>query len=78
MAYQKPLCDCGKELVYWEERIYHVHTKINKNGRLSKCKDVQWSGNGAYDRLHCPECGNQYWFNMDSKGRFIRDEEFFN
>lgn len=74
--YKKPICECGTELVYWTERIYHVHQKINKNGTISKKEEINEQGDGAYDRLYCPECRNQYWPEEDEQGRMIRGEEF--
>ena len=76
MAYAKPVCTCGTELIYWSEKIYHVHQKINKNGTVSKKVEMLDSGEGAYDRLHCPNCRNQYWPEEDEKGRMIRGETF--
>lgn len=76
MSYTKPVCTCGAELFYWGERMFQVHRKINKNGTISKReKLIEWD-NGAYERLMCPDCRNEYWIDEDQNGRVIRGEEF--
>jgi len=36
MYYQKPVCDCGGELILVVEKSLEFVTKINKNRQLSK------------------------------------------
>lgn len=76
MGYTKPVCICGLELFHWSERMFQVYRKINKNGTISKKeKLIEWDS-GAYERLMCPGCGNEYWIDEDQNGRVIRGEEF--
>lgn len=80
MAYQKPMCECGEELVYEVEKIVTLQYKIKKDGRrYAKPIIDRYASNGYTDgfgRLVCPECSAKYEYNMFFKdGRFIRDEQ---
>lgn len=76
MSYIKPICTCGAELFYWSEMMFYVHRKINKNGTISKKEKLIECDSGAYERLMCPDCGNEYWADKDKFGRVIRGKEF--
>lgn len=73
MAYKKPVCDCGTELVVRMDKIAEFEFAINKNGQLSKKgKRVTAFSQNNWGCLHCPKCGNRYEFNYDLVG----DEKF--
>lgn len=75
MSYKKPVCDCGKELVWWEQAVYTETYKISQFGLKTK-KKVYSMPEGAlnYQRLHCIDCGSEYEIKEDGKGRIIRGE----
>lgn len=73
--YIKPKCECGKDLVLWQEEIYHTYTPITNNGEFSQ-KGIQkfFDGDGAYERLRCPNCDKEYDYTKDDKGRIVRGD----
>jgi hypothetical protein len=79
MTYQKPICDCGEELVLQVNAVVEVEYKINKDGRLSK-KRKQNSGlqEQGWGWLYCYKCGNHYDYNYSFRGeeafKFKREE----
>lgn len=83
MAYKKPICDCGSELVFNVDIVIeNVIYKINKNGSISKTSMRNFSRREGrqlnFGRLECLTCGNQYEVNMDlygeNKGKVFRDD----
>lgn len=78
LKYQVPVCDCGSRLVYWQEYMYEVHTPITTNGLLSLrgIKQIDTGVLGAWERLHCPDCLNEYVCEKDSNGRILRGKKW--
>lgn len=74
--YIRPRCDCGALLVFWEEEMYDITTPIANDGLLSErgIKRCRTGVDGAFSRLHCPECHNEYDFTQDIEGGYIRGE----
>lgn len=78
MAYQVPKCECGNELMYMFDKVYHEKFKIAKNGFQYKrrydfhdtLEDV------LRERLGCTSCENFYGIEYDKLGRFIRGNLF--
>lgn len=83
MAYKKPVCECGTELIYSTEIVYLTQKKINKNGKFSKNKKlISVNELGVYtatgisvERLLCTECLKSYECEYDNKNRVIQGEE---
>lgn len=75
--YKPPVCECGAPLYYWEEVMHEVITPITQNGFLSKRKvtDNQ-TESGAWPRLKCKECFQEYAYKEDDNGRIIRTAEW--
>ena len=73
-GYHKPKCDCGDDLVYQEERVYLVTTKITQKGKLFKKHTMSHIENASEDRLHCRKCFSEYRVLKDNKGRVIRGD----
>lgn len=75
--YDIPKCECGHPLVIYSEEIHKLYTPITKKGTLSKkVRDYNDGSSGAYERLKCTNCENEYWATEDEKGRIIRSEPF--
>lgn len=75
--YKPPICDCGAKLYYWEELMHEIHTPITNNGKLSKRGIIDESGlGGAYERLHCRECFQEYKMENDEQGRIIKGKKW--
>ncbi|HDR6957837.1 MULTISPECIES: hypothetical protein [Bacillus cereus group] len=67
--YEKPMCDCGEELVFQVEEYAEVTYKIKKDGKLSKIRKFKPIGMSVnYGRLHCQKCGNSYEYDYDLEG----------
>lgn len=75
--YTVPKCECGANLYHWEEEMHEILTPITTNGTLSKknIKDSVSDG-GAFNRLKCSECGNEYVLEKDESGRIVRGDEW--
>lgn len=77
MKYQKPLCDCGKELNYYNQEVYDVERNITKKGNLKNKPNYffeigSFSAFGAI--LEC-KCGNKYDLDYDEKERITRGDK---
>lgn len=48
--YQNPKCDCGSDLVLWEEEMCEITTPITRQGRLSK-QNIQKTGTGVTEDI---------------------------
>ena len=57
-----------------EPSLYNCY-KCHNSGIVTYKKLIEWDS-GAYERLQCPNCGNEYWIDEDENGRVIRGEEF--
>ncbi|MED0676971.1 hypothetical protein ABEV55_12300 [Aneurinibacillus thermoaerophilus] len=77
MAYQKPTCECGEELIYWTQKGYTEESKILKSGKIAK-RPYHVYGNEmlVWDRLKCNRCYGEYHIEHDSSGRVIRGEKW--
>jgi hypothetical protein len=76
--YELPKCDCGCDLKFVKEIVYHHDYKINKNGTLSKKKIVtEWADYGT-EWLKCTNfnCNKCYWIEYDDNDRVIRGEDY--
>ncbi|AAM26190.1 MULTISPECIES: hypothetical protein [Bacillus] len=74
MAYQVPKCDCGNNLMYMFDKLYHEEFKITKNGvpfkhRYDFCDILE---DAWREKLGCTSCDNGYEVEYDKLGRFIR------
>lgn len=69
MAYKKPICDCGSELLYEVDIVQSTTFRILKNGKISK-KPYQKGTSGAsnFGRLICPRCSRTYEYNAKLAG----------
>ncbi|EOO44222.1 hypothetical protein CN553_12710 [Bacillus cereus] len=68
-SYEKPMCDCGEELVFQVEEYVSATYKIKKDGRLSKKRKYEPTGTLVnWGRLYCQKCGNSYEYDYDLKG----------
>lgn len=79
MAYEKPKCECGTELVVRVDKVAEYEYAIKKNGTLSKrCKRVSTLSQHNWGCLCCPSCHNRYEFNYALMGneafKFKREE----
>ena len=80
MKYKKPICNCGKELIYSTLIVYQTQKTINKNGTLSKKKSLVSANElGVYsplgdgdEHLECPHCYERFVCDYDKNGRVIR------
>lgn len=74
MTYQKPICNCGGELYFYQELVYTLETKINKDGKRSKrpIKNEHGQLGSNWERLHCQNCCKEWDFTEDVKGRVVR------
>lgn len=74
MRYEKPKCECGKELFVVEERTQEIATKINKTGKINKRKIVHNNDVGlpGASWLEC-ECGKEYELEF-VKGKVVRGD----
>lgn len=73
LKYQVPKCECGGELYYSTEHVLRIEAKINKNGKISKKRNIQFDFGtenvmGSYF-LSCRDCNNEYTYDLDVKGR---------
>lgn len=73
--YNKPVCDCGKELVIYREDVAIVETTIKTNGLPYKKSDVTLGRTIYGDRLTCNNCHNEYELLKDKQGRIIRGKK---
>lgn len=71
MKYQKPICDCGSDLVLIETYTYG---KIYENGLRGKVtKTPSRSADDFLEsNLNCRTCGNVYSYHEDEMGRLVR------
>lgn len=76
MFYEKPKCDCGEELFLYEEMVFLLETKINKNGILSKKSKRSTEMNHNVPRLRCGTCFKEWNFDKDREGRIIKVDTF--
>lgn len=79
MKYEKPKCDCGKELVVSREQFIEVRFKINKNGSESKnpfSKTKPGFNEDGFNALICPYCNSSYEFFFEDN-RIYRGEKIF-
>lgn len=77
MPYEKPKCECDGELVTWSERVYTENYKVTNNGQQSKkVYNRTLAGEGAWSRLECIKCSNQYSWESDERGRIIRGDQW--
>ena len=73
MPYEKPKCECGGELYFYQELVYTLETKINKNGLRNKrpIKNQHGQLGSNWERLQCEKCPKEWNFTEDSKGRIV-------
>ena len=76
MKYFKPRCDCGSCLSHWQEEMHTVLTPITKTGILSKKNKIISLENGAWERLICKDCREEYSYSLDDKGRIVRGDKW--
>lgn len=79
MAYKKPICDCGKDLVFQVNASVELEYKINKDGHLSKRRKANTAPfEQGWGWLFCNSCGNRYDYNYSFRGeeafKFKREE----
>ena len=73
--YKKPMCKCGKPLVFWEEVMHTYHTRITKKGLIGGNRRIINKHDGALTRLHCETCERDYDYDEDKSGRlFVKGE----
>ena len=76
-AYNRPICNCGGELIIYSEEVHKLYRKINKDGKKSKrVIDTNDGDNNVYNRLRCEECGLEFWYDEDKNGRIIKSDIF--
>lgn len=80
MTYQKPICDCGEELVFHCIESGDVEYKIKKDGTLvKKGKSIGIRQQDNWGCLFCPKCLNTYEYNYAFRGeeafKFKREEK---
>lgn len=74
MKYQKPMCECGKELTITAVYCCDILWSINSNGKRSKNHTFS-SDTQDGEHLEC-KCGLGYDIEYDDKGRIIRGKEY--
>ena len=74
--YNIPRCDCGGELYHWKEEMHTILTPITKVGVLSKRRIDAGIEDGAWERLRCTKCYQEYSYYEDSRGRIIRGDKW--
>lgn len=71
MEYKKPICNCGRELIYTEFGQITKDYAINEHGkRFSKPFDAETIM--QTEELQCPECAVWYEVDRDDRGRIKR------
>lgn len=73
MAYQKPTCDCGGELVLVEQMVMDVAQRITKKGYLFKKRTITNEEGYGTSWLKCCDCGKEYDWSYKND-RIIREE----
>lgn len=69
LTYQKPICDCGEELILQIDEVVEVEYRIKKDGTLSKRGTKTGTIAAAnWGRLYCPKCENLYDYNYNFRG----------
>ena len=75
MKYEKPICDCGGELLFCVDEISTNFYKITNKGEESKRKyDSLPSTSKQAERLVCDDCRKIHPFTYDNEGRIIRSD----
>ncbi|MFS0841260.1 hypothetical protein [Paenibacillus sp. 1P03SA] len=73
MAYEKPVCHCGCELVLSEEFFYREQRRIGYDGVPAQRKLKQTDGDkySLIQYLRCPICTHHFSFDYDEHDRII-------
>ncbi|WP_199426949.1 hypothetical protein [Thermaerobacillus caldiproteolyticus] len=74
MIYEKPKCDCGEELIYYECRSTEYLFKIRKDGEIYKKPFSNSGDHFEYSGLKCVKCDICYHPELSSDGKLIRGE----
>ncbi|RRJ54959.1 hypothetical protein EHV15_35910 [Paenibacillus oralis] len=73
MAYIKPICNCGTDLIFTQEFFYREQWRIGPNGKLfdRRMRQSEDDKYVLYEMLRCPQCLEHYEFEYDELGRII-------
>lgn len=75
MAYEKPKCDCGRELMITKMESVEKFYKIKKDGTLCKKPNETTIGYIQEEHLWCSECCETYAIDYDENDRLIRSDK---
>ncbi|QVK19721.1 hypothetical protein KHQ81_15855 (plasmid) [Mycoplasmatota bacterium] len=74
--YQKPVCDCGEELVYINNQFKQTRRRVTKDGKISKnILGTHYNSTDDPEYLCCLECGKTYNYLYDDEYRIVRGGE---
>lgn len=80
MEYKKPKCDCGEELVWYQEKVCGQYYKIKNTGEryVRSIPRKKYPGGTLYEGLECLRCNNDYEIDttkINGKSVIIRGEK---
>jgi hypothetical protein len=75
MHYEKPKCDCGKDLVIAEMVSLEKFFKIKKDGTSCKNPNDTIKGYIQEKNLWCDECSETYAIDYDENNRLVRSDK---
>jgi hypothetical protein len=73
VVYKKPVCHCGRELVFVEEYYYREQRSIDEDGKViaRKMRRTEDDKYVLEEFLRCPKCTDRFDFNLDELGRIV-------
>jgi len=73
MAYNRPVCRCGNDLVFVEEFFYREQRRIGPDGKPAERRMKQTEDDKfvQFEKLRCLECLESYEFEYDEFGRIV-------
>lgn len=75
MSYQKPICDCGKDLLFDVCRVVNRSYKVNRNGEPYKNPTRTYEGEVDTQVLYCFECSTTFSVDNDDKNRIVKGDK---
>jgi hypothetical protein len=75
VTYEKPKCDCGRELMVSEMVSFEKFYNIKKDGKPCKKPNDTTKGFIQEGNLWCSKCCETYAIDYDEKDRLIRSDK---
>lgn len=75
MAYEKPKCNCGKELIIAEMVSLEKFYNIKKDGTRCKKPNETTKGFITEENFWCSDCCEAYAIDLDENNRLIRSDK---